>query len=62
MGSSPIPYSSVVSIQPHEVDLTEVKQLMDNYTTSISNKCEYYKFLVNIYIKVNINEKYANTC
>ena len=57
---TPTPRSSVVSVQPHELDLPEVKQLMLDYTTSIKSKCDTTKFLVNPNVPINKHDQYID--
>ena len=55
-----MPRSSAVSVQPHELDIPEVKKLMLDYTASISSKCDATKFLVNKNVSIDKHDQYVD--
>ena len=58
---TPIPRPSVVSVQPHEIDLPEVQELMISYTASITDKCRPNNFLVDKNIPFDKHDPYVDT-
>ena len=57
----PIPRSSVVSVQSHEMDLPQVKELMTSFTASITNKCRPNNFLVDKNLPFDTHNSHADT-
>ena len=56
----PLPRSSVVSVQPHEMDLPEVKALIHAFTSSVSSKLNTNKYLVNPRIPLDNSDPYVD--